>query len=386
MAKKTEAKTKNFVKLRQKKLAGGNFSLYLDIYRNGERSREFLKMHLVPEKKGDNEAKQQNRNTLQAAEVIRAERQKSIINGEAGIMDNSTKNKLLLMDWMRIYRKKLDERKYKNPHHVDGLIRLLHLYKPSEKMKLVAIDKKFVKGFMNFLKNDYVSYMGNKKLQDNTLVDYMRTFSIALNAAIMDGYSFVNPFKLIPREEKFKAQDGRREYLTEEELKRIIETPCYNEHTKRAYLFSCFCGLRASDIKALTWDKIISENGQYKARLTMKKTGKELNLPLSNKAIEMLPERNGSSDNENIFKLRSMPTIEEHLKKWASDAGINKHLTFHTARHTFATLMLTLGADLYTTSKLLGHTNISTTQIYAKIVDKKKAEAVSLVDKMFNEK
>ena len=71
------------------------------------------------------------------------------------------------------------------------------------------------------------------------------------------------------------------------------------------------------------------------------------------------------------------------LRKWASEAGITKHLTFHTARHTFATMMLTLGADLYTTSKLLGHTDVATTQIYAKIVDKKKDEAVNLVNGIF---
>ena len=80
-----------------------------------------------------------------------------------------------------------------------------------------------------------------------------------------------------------------------------------------------------------------------------------------------------------IFPLTHEGTINKTLQKWAKDAGVAKHISFHVARHTHATMMLTLGADLYTVSKLLGHKNIATTQIYAKIVDKKKEEAISLI-------
>ena len=74
----------------------------------------------------------------------------------------------------------------------------------------------------------------------------------------------------------------------------------------------------------------------------------------------------------------------QHIKVWASNAGIKKDITFHTARHTFGTMMLTLGADIYTTSKLMGHTRIATTEIYAKIIDKKKNDAMGLIDKFFD--
>ncbi|MFR5475708.1 MAG: site-specific integrase, partial [Phocaeicola massiliensis] len=108
-------------------------------------------------------------------------------------------------------------------------------------------------------------------------------------------------------------------------------------------------------------------------------------LPLSRHAIRWLPERNGEGDESKIFDgLPAEPNINKVLAKWVETAKIAKKITYHTSRHTFATMMLTLGADLYTVSKLLGHANVKTTQIYAKIVDSKKVEAVNLVDSVFD--
>lgn len=382
MARQKESvKPKNFVRLRNKKLANGNKSLYLDIYRDGVRSYEFLKMYLIPEKNNVT-ARQQNENTLQAAEVIRSERQNAIVKGQAGITDASAKNKLLLMDWLKIYRAKLEKRQYKDISHADNLMRILAGYKPATVAKLTTIDKGFAKGFIDYLKHDYVSYKGNKRLQNSTIVDYVRTFSVAINAAIKDGYKIINPFKLLSSDEKVKQPDSHREYLSQEELQKLMITPCRRDDIRKAYLFACFSGLRISDIRLLKWKNIVTEDGQVFATLFMQKTGKELRIPLPGKAIEIMPVK--GNDEDYVFPLPSNPTIEDNLKKWAEAAEIKKHLTFHTARHTYATLLLTLGADLYTVSKMLGHTNIATTQIYAKVVDKKKVDAVNLVNDMFN--
>ena len=174
-----------------------------------------------------------------------------------------------------------------------------------------------------------------------------------------------------------------RSYMTIEEVRSLIATPMQNEGVKSAYLFSCFCGLRISDIIGLQWKDVFIDNGQYRLAVAMQKTKEPIYLPLSNEALKWMPERGEKTSEDHVFDLPSPTMINTLLKPWAKAAGIDKRFSFHTSRHTFATMMLTLGADLYTTSKLLGHANVKTTQIYAKIVDSKKVEAVNLVDNVF---
>ena len=116
----------------------------------------------------------------------------------------------------------------------------------------------------------------------------------------------------------------------------------------------------------------------------MQKTKAPIYLPLSKEALRWMPERGDKLATDKVFNLPSSAGINQLIKPWAKDAGITKNFTFHTARHTFATMMLTLGADLYTTSKLLGHTDVRMTQVYAKIVNRKKDEAVNLVNGLFD--
>lgn len=161
-----------------------------------------------------------------------------------------------------------------------------------------------------------------------------------------------------------------RSYMTIEEVRSLIATPMQNEGVKSAYLFSCFCGLRISDIIGLQWKNVFIDNGQYRLAVAMQKTKEPIYLPLSNEALKWMPERGDKTADDHVFDLPS--GINQLIKPWAKAAGISKRFTFHTARHTFATMMLTLGADLYTVSKLLGHTSVKMTQVYAKIVNKKK--------------
>ena len=170
--------------------------------------------------------------------------------------------------------------------------------------------------------------------------------------------------------------------MTIEEVRSLIATPMQNEVVKSAYLFSCFCGLRISDIIGLQWKDVFIDNGQCRLAVAMQKTKEPIYLPLSNEALKWMPERGDKTADDHVFDLPS--AINQLIKPWAKAAGISKRFTFHTARHTFATMMLTLGADLYTVSKLLGHTSVKMTQVYAKIINQKKDDAVNLVNGLFN--
>lgn len=213
----------------------------------------------------------------------------------------------------------------------------------------------------------------------------LNTLSIVLNEAVREGLIPTNAIRHLSKTERIKIPESTREYLTIEELRRMIDTPVDSnaQADKNAFLFCCFCGLRYSDVSALKWSNIIIDGDKMSISIIQKKTKQPVVAPLSDRAICYLPSQNGKSNDENVFLLPSPGVTNMRLKKWAKAARVSKNVTFHVSRHTFATMMLTAGADIYTTSKLMGHTDIAVTQIYAKIVDKKKEEAVSLLDRLF---
>ncbi|AZB27425.1 site-specific integrase [Chryseobacterium bernardetii] len=240
-----------------------------------------------------------------------------------------------------------------------------------EKIAFSQINTKFCEKFKSYL---LTAKNGNNKentISQNTASTYFSVFKAALKEAFIDGYftsDISAKVKSIPHEE------SRREYLTLEELNTLVETPCELDVLKRAALFSALTGLRHSDIQKLTWDEISIENEQAKINFTQKKTKGVEYMPISKQALQLCGEVGLPTDL--IFKNLTNPAwISRPLKKWIESAGITKKITFHNFRHTFATLQLSSGTDIYTVSKMLGHTNVKTTQVYAKVVDEKKNKA-----------
>lgn len=390
--KKKTTKLKEPVRVRTKKLADGSESFYLDIYVDGKRSYEFLKLYLLPEV--SQKVKEQNRATRAAVETIKSQRIIDITNGKAGIKRASGWQKLLLTDWLDRFKTAQERKGIKNILLLGCVIKVVAQY--GKKTRMGDIDKKWALGFIDWLQNSYtrrrkvsddVKNSGGAPKEDRisqgTAVSYISQLSIALNAAVRAEVLGENPFMLLSAAERVKKPESQRQFLTIEELKKITATDCPNRLVKQAYIFSCYCGLRMSDIFALRWKDVQMNDGRYFLSVVMKKTSTPIYIPLSNNALAWLPER---SDDENapVFAgLPTLPTINRILKAWAKDAGIDKRVTYHTSRHTFGTLMMTVGADLYTTCKLMGHSDVRTTQIYAKIVDSKKIEAANLVDRLF---
>ncbi len=392
MAKqKQTVKLKEPVRIRFKQLSNGNQSIYLDYYTGdvirkenyvgGKRKYEFLKLYLIPERTREDKAK--NEVTLALAKAIQSKRIVEVQNDAHGFQ-NTNKSRVNLLDYLENIGKQSAEQGSRNyARTVLNTVRALRLFR-GDYIAFRDVEKEFLSEFTDYLRqmpkaSKYGVLKTGGRLSNNSVVSYYGTLRTAINRAYKEGIITVNPTKEFDFASKVRQEPSRREYLTLDELKTLINTECRHEIVKRAFLFSCLCGLRVSDIRKLRWCDLQRSSGRVRIEITMQKTKEPLYLPISDEALKWLPERGEANGSDFIFPLTHEGTVNDTLQHWAKVAGITKHISFHVSRHTHATMMLTLGADLYTVSKLLGHKNIATTQIYAKIVDKKKEEAIGLI-------
>ena len=369
-------KDKSPVKIRLKKLTNGNKSLFLDIYDNGIRKREYLKLYLIPEK--SEAAKEANEKTMAIAETIRAERVISIQAGRSMFFDARKEARISFADYMADEIKRMQKvrtkdyiRRYKCG---EGWVR-----RYDDKTLLCDINRQWVQGFIGFL--SVAEGKHGRRLNQNTIHEYLIYIANMLNIAVREGLIPSNPTKSLSAGDRPKKYDSIKEYLTLEEVKKMMDCPSpgsYN-NIRCAFLFACFCGLRYSDIEQLRWKHIRKTKEGLVIDKKLQKTQNTVGIPLNKTAESLLPKRQGEDDR--VFKLpKSMSTVEIYIKIWSEFAGIDKHVTFHTSRHTFSVNLLAKGGDIYTLSKLLGHKRVSTTQIYAEIVDENKRKAVELLD------
>lgn len=183
-------------------------------------------------------------------------------------------------------------------------------------------------------------------------------------------------FKQNPTEDVKNTKQEKsieKEVLNIDELKLLTASYCGNENVKNAFLFACNTGLRFVDIKALKWRYIKGDSLQ----MNQAKTDITVNLFLNTNAKKFLPER--GKDDDFVFNLPSHNATIKNLENWAKTAGVDKHITFHCARHTFGTLLAFYGSDIATVSKLMGHTSLKHTMKYVRIADEMKKKAVNAI-------
>lgn len=354
------------VTLRERK-KNGKISLYLDYYHKGNRKTEYLSLYLKINPKNKTE-RDQNRKTKQLAETICSQRQVEIQNGYYGFQDIEK-----LKGSFITYITALSEKKNTssgNHGNWQSMLKHLKAFRPTD-LTFQQVDKRFVEDFKEYLDKEAIGKAG-KKLSQNSKYSYFGKFTAALKHAVKDGILKENPANGV---DHFKQDEPQREFLTLEELQKAVSTNCELPQLKKAFIFSALTGLRWSDIEKMKWSEIqhSKENGFY-IRFRQKKTKGAETLPISEQAVEILGER--GEENEKVIKdLHYSAWSNLKLQQWMMNAGISKNVTFHCARHTYATLQLTLGTDIYTVSKLLGHKELRTTQIYAKVIDDKKREA-----------
>ena len=216
---------------------------------------------------------------------------------------------------------------------------------------------------------------------------YLQKLNAILHEAVSMNYMTYNPMpqisKLVP-----KTLSKEKDYLPVEEVKRLEKAECPHLITKLAFLFSCFTGLRLSDIETLKWSNIHKSNNLYMLIKTQVKTGSEIRIPLNKQAIEILKilQLKKIANSENVFTMYSRTTTAADLKAWVQRAKINKHITFHVSRVSFVTISISAGINIYVVSKLCGHSNVKTTQIYARMTDRTYIDAIILLDNIFKTK
>lgn len=372
---------KQIITLRKKKLAKGVESLYLDIYYKGKRRYEFLRLYLRPEKTRAD--KVENQRTLQLANAVKAQRLVDIQNGIFGFSPQ-TNGRTTISAYLDHIISSLKERgNVSTSLSWVSFKRHIFTYERNAEKEVGSITPRWINGFTSYLREAKTLTPHPKKLSQNTAVAYQEKMSAFLNKCLKDGLLENSQMADI---EKLPKEDARRNYLSLEEVQAFSNVECRTEReeeVRKAFLFSCLCGLRISDIVALNWGDLYEENGYTRIIFKQKKTRSQEYLDLSPQARDIIG--NLGNPEEAVFPLlraTSTTYINKVVKNLSERSGIRKHVTFHVARHTFATLLLTLGTDIYTVSKLLGHRALTTTQIYAKIVDKKKRDAVESIPRL----
>lgn len=344
-------------------------SLYLDFYHDGKRRYEYLKLYLIPERtKLD---KERNRATLVQAEAMKAKRIIEYQQGIYGVVHDSSFNNVRIADYVE---QLVEKRQYTNQKLYSQYLVMARRIRDYHNAQIRAINKTWILGFMEHLRGVY-NFKNGGTLSNNTLHLYMSKLIATLNLAVRDGIISSNPCNRISADEKPKRRKTEICYLTIDEVRTISETPCIKEIIRQAFLFSCFTGLRYSDVASLRWSDIV--DGQI--RKSMVKTKDIVIVPLSDNAARWMPARTGTADGLVFEDMPSLNYCNVVLNSMCKAAGLAKKVTFHVARHTAATLWLTFGADLYVVSKLLGHRSIASTQIYAKVVDESRKKAVKLI-------
>ena len=212
-------------------------------------------------------------------------------------------------------------------------------------------------------------------ISQTTASTYFSILKAALKQAFVDEYLMTD---LAAKVKNIPPNNVRRNYLTEAELNQLANTPCDIPVLKRAALFSALTGLRHCDIQKLQWSEVQRDGDSYRLNFTQQKTKEVEYMPISEQAYKLCGEPKEPC--RLVFEdLTDAAWISKPLKRWLDAAGITRKITFHCFRHTFATLQLANGTDIYTVSKMLGHTNVKTTQIYAKVVNEKKEQAANAI-------
>lgn len=361
------------ITLRERK-KGNRIVLYLDYYQKGFRKTEYLELFLTPEPEKGKLSRieiDRNKEIRRLAEQICHQKNIDFASGKFSMFDVK-KQKALLLPYFEYLLEQKNSSTGNNGNWSSMLKHLKEYCHPGYTFE--NINEQFLLGFKAHLNKAKKS--NNLHLSQNSKVSYFNKLLAGLKQAKKDGMLNQNVNIEV---EGFKQAETHRGYLTLEELGELAKAECEIPVLKKAFLFSCLTGIRFGDIQKLTWSQIVESDsiGCY-IKFVQSKTKAPENLPISDQALQIL----GSRDQEDalVFPyLHYSAWTNLKLDTWKNAAGIKRRVTFHMARHTHAVLQLSLGTDIFTVSKMLGHKSLKTTQLYAKVMDSTKRTAAGKI-------
>lgn len=328
--------------------------IYLDIYTGGRRWRESTGLRICPDKN-------QNKEVMKLAEILRSKRELQVVSGANGLIDPIA-GKQTLYDYIKKHGSTKDKK-----HHWNKSLPYIERFDPN--IQLGSVTPLWFERYQEWL-------LRETKLSPQTCEHYACTVRTLMKKAVRDSIIVKDPCESIKH---ITVPEKIKDYLTLEEIERLVHTPLGGDlggEVKKAFLFALCTGLRISDLKSLKWNNINIDHMQIELR--QGKTKRAVYIPLKDEAWKSIQNDTLHLKEALVFPLltASKTNSNQYLDTWAKKAKVDKPMGWHIARHTFATLSLENGADLFTIQKLLGHTKIGTTQGYAKATDKKRRQAI----------
>ena len=340
----------------------GRSSLILTRTINGIRIKRSLGLYFKTSPQTYEEKEQKKEKYLTARKIANDETKK-LLNGEYRIEDEYRGNE----DFIAYAENFIAQHAVKDKRKYFGVIKRLKKFFGKESIPAYEMNEVAMQRFAKSLENE---------LHGESPHGYFQKLRQIINAAVEENLFKSNPARKVRIKLKVYIV---KEILSMEEVQKLYNTPLSNEQVKRAFLFACLTGLRWVDCKALRW-KHIRDNS---ITLIQAKTGTLVTIPLNSNAVELIGEK-GNAENT-VFMLPSHTGALKAIRKWTGDAGISKKITFHCARHSFGTALVANGNDLSTTSRLLGHANVSQSMRYVKTSEILKRTAIDTLPVLFKQ-
>ena len=369
------------VKLRQETVKGKGY-YFLVTYLgssivNGKkkvvRTKKSLKLTFYP-KPTSTQQRIHNKESKARAQLLLNKAQDEHFFNSNGLTNTNKANKSFFDYWEKYVNSKTTSQN--NTNTFKQTMSKLIAYQGDQTL-IHQVNYAYCRDFLSFLQN--TTKKNGEKLSSASIDSYFKKLKLVLKELVKEGVILKNPAQDVKVPSVIHK---RKEWLTNEEIQKLIKTDCDIMNIKNFYLLSCFTGLRHSDAKNLTWNNYVIEDDRHFFKIYIQKTKKNLILPVNHNARQVLDNigRKGAND-KIIVGLKYGAWSNIKLKEWGFKAGVNKDITPHTARHTFATSFAMEGGNPMVLQELMGHSDFKATKVYIQMAEKKKFEELDKMHK-----